>query len=147
MACVRLSHVCFSYSGAIDGLEDVTLELHQGWTGVVGENGGGKTTLLELIAGRLVPSAGVIGLQPADAVVYLCPQRVGAATPEIAGLGHLDLPSIERLEAALSEYPGALVLVSHDDAFARAVTSTVWRLDGQRLHVADPRDPAPESAT
>src|SRR5690606_23617306 len=33
---------------------------------------------------------------------------------------HLDLPSIERLEAALVGYPGAIVLVSHDEAFARA---------------------------
>jgi ATPase subunit of ABC transporter with duplicated ATPase domains len=32
---------------------------------------------------------------------------------------HLDLPAIERLEEALSHYPGALVLVTHDDAFAR----------------------------
>lgn len=33
---------------------------------------------------------------------------------------HLDLPSIERLEQALSAYPGALLLISHDDAFAAA---------------------------
>lgn len=36
---------------------------------------------------------------------------------------HLDLPSIERLETALSQYPGAIVLVTHDDAFARAATT------------------------
>ena len=41
---------------------------------------------------------------------------------------HLDLPSIERLEAALIDYPGALVLVSHDDAFARRVTTRTWQL-------------------
>jgi ATPase subunit of ABC transporter with duplicated ATPase domains len=46
---------------------------------------------------------------------------------------HLDLPSIERLEAALSDYPGAIVLVSHDQPFARALTSTVWRLESGRV--------------
>lgn len=48
---------------------------------------------------------------------------------------HLDLPSIERLEAMLSDYPGALVLVSHDLALARRVTSQTWRIrDGQLEH-------------
>lgn len=32
---------------------------------------------------------------------------------------HLDLPSIERLERALISYPGALLVISHDDEFAR----------------------------
>ena len=36
---------------------------------------------------------------------------------------HLDLPTIERLESALSAFPGCLVLVTHDDAFAKAVTT------------------------
>ncbi|HEU4320533.1 MAG TPA: ATP-binding cassette domain-containing protein [Acidimicrobiia bacterium] len=34
---------------------------------------------------------------------------------------HLDLPSIERLQAALSGYPGALVVVTHDDEFAHSL--------------------------
>ena len=38
---------------------------------------------------------------------------------------HLDLPSIERIERALEHYPGALVLVSHDDTFAARCTTTV----------------------
>jgi ATPase subunit of ABC transporter with duplicated ATPase domains len=41
---------------------------------------------------------------------------------------HLDLPTIERLEAALAEYPGALVVVSHDRAFAERVTDETWEL-------------------
>jgi ATPase subunit of ABC transporter with duplicated ATPase domains len=46
---------------------------------------------------------------------------------------HLDLPAIERLEPALAEFPGALLLVSHDDAFARACTRVTWRIDRGEL--------------
>ncbi|WP_426746485.1 ATP-binding cassette domain-containing protein [Myxococcus faecalis] len=48
---------------------------------------------------------------------------------------HLDLPSIERLEAALREYPGALLLVSHDSTFARACTSECWRVEHGQVEV------------
>jgi len=43
---------------------------------------------------------------------------------------HLDLPSIERLESALAGYPGCVVLVTHDDAFAAAVTNRTLVLSG-----------------
>ncbi|MFP2931814.1 ATP-binding cassette domain-containing protein, partial [Pyxidicoccus sp. 3LG] len=48
---------------------------------------------------------------------------------------HLDLPSIERLEAALREYPGALLLVTHDAAFARACTTEAWRVEHGQVTV------------
>ncbi|MDP3971756.1 MAG: ATP-binding cassette domain-containing protein [Candidatus Nanopelagicales bacterium] len=35
---------------------------------------------------------------------------------------HLDLPAIEQLESALAEYRGTLVLVTHDEAFAEAIS-------------------------
>jgi ATPase subunit of ABC transporter with duplicated ATPase domains len=41
---------------------------------------------------------------------------------------HLDLPSRERLEAALAEYPGALLLVSHDASFARRLAGQTWHI-------------------
>jgi ATPase subunit of ABC transporter with duplicated ATPase domains len=41
---------------------------------------------------------------------------------------HLDLPTVERLERALEAYPGALVLVSHDDRFARGLTTRSLRV-------------------
>ena len=41
---------------------------------------------------------------------------------------HLDLPSIERLEDALVAYPGALLLITHDDALASRVTDTTWEI-------------------
>jgi ATPase subunit of ABC transporter with duplicated ATPase domains len=48
---------------------------------------------------------------------------------------HLDLPSIERVEAALADYPGALVVVSHDERFAGRLTRERWALHGGRIDV------------
>jgi ATPase subunit of ABC transporter with duplicated ATPase domains len=48
---------------------------------------------------------------------------------------HLDLPSIERLERALVAYPGALLLITHDHALARACTRTIWTIDRGRIEV------------
>ncbi|HML16991.1 MAG TPA: ATP-binding cassette domain-containing protein [Bryobacteraceae bacterium] len=42
---------------------------------------------------------------------------------------HLDIPAIERLEDALAEYPGALVIVTHDDALAKRCTSIQWHIE------------------
>lgn len=41
---------------------------------------------------------------------------------------HLDLPSIEALEESLAAYPGALVLVTHDDRFAAGLTTAELQL-------------------
>lgn len=48
---------------------------------------------------------------------------------------HLDLPSIERVEEALANYPGALLVVSHDERFAERVTTETWCLRGGRIEV------------
>jgi len=55
---------------------------------------------------------------------------------------HLDLPSVERVEAALGDYPGALVIVTHDDAFARRCTHTVWELRDGRVRLSSSGDAA-----
>ncbi len=43
---------------------------------------------------------------------------------------HLDLPSIECLEAALSDCPCGLLLVSHDEAFLAGLATRRWRVEG-----------------
>ncbi|MBT1729898.1 ABC-F family ATP-binding cassette domain-containing protein [Enterobacter quasimori] len=46
---------------------------------------------------------------------------------------HLDLASVQAIEAALAEFPGALLVVSHDEAFLKGLTLThnlVWNEAG-----------------
>jgi ATP-binding cassette subfamily F protein 3 len=46
---------------------------------------------------------------------------------------HLDVESIEALEDAIEVYDGTVVLVSHDRAFLRELSTRVWAFDGDRL--------------
>jgi zinc transport system ATP-binding protein len=57
---VSLEHVDFAYNGELI-LRDVNLEIHdREMIGIIGPNGGGKTTLLRLILGLLEPNHGEI---------------------------------------------------------------------------------------
>ena len=46
---------------------------------------------------------------------------------------HLDVESIEALEDAIEDYEGTVILVSHDRAFLRELTTRVWAFDGPRI--------------
>ncbi len=46
---------------------------------------------------------------------------------------HLALGLVEELEQALEEWPGALVVVSHDRGLRRAFTGRIRRMDSGRL--------------
>lgn len=59
---VELDRVCFSFISE-EVIKDVSLEIHVGdYVGIVGPNGGGKTTLLKLMLGILTPTDGLIKL-------------------------------------------------------------------------------------
>jgi len=46
---------------------------------------------------------------------------------------HLDVESIEALEDAIGEYQGTVILVSHDRALLRALTTRTWILHDGRI--------------
>lgn len=57
---IEFQHVCFSYEKT-PVLQDITFTLEQGeFLGIMGPNGGGKTTLLNLMLGLLKPDRGTI---------------------------------------------------------------------------------------
>jgi len=97
--------------------------------------------------GRLGQLVDALGIDPERALASTAPspgetRKLALAlglvrAPQLIVLdeptNHLAIDSIERLEAALTDYPGALIVVSHDARFASAVTATSWTLAGGRL--------------
>ena len=184
--------------GGKELFKDVDILLSPGMClGLLGPNGGGKTTLLKVLSGQLEPDAGTIkradalrvevfeqgrssldlsqrlrhALSPnGENVMYNgSPMHVAAwarrfmfdagqldielsalsggeqARVRLAQLmlrpadllfldeptNDLDIPSLEVLEATLSEFPGAVVLVTHDRELMDRLCTEVIGLDGR----------------
>jgi ATPase subunit of ABC transporter with duplicated ATPase domains len=105
---VIFHNVSFTYDTAsVPLLTDLQAHFPVGWTGVVGANGSGKTTVLCLATGELAPQGGTVQ-GTADALY--CAQRTDTAPPllaaflratdstscEIAGRLHLEATWVER---------------------------------------------------
>jgi ATPase subunit of ABC transporter with duplicated ATPase domains len=104
--------------------------------------------------GRVLSIVAALGVDPEALLASARPSPGEARKLSLAfGLGrqvwalvldeptnHLDLPSIERIESALADYPGALVIVTHDDAFARRCTHTLWELRDGRIRISSSGD-------
>lgn len=59
---IRINNVSFSYRKEY-AVKDVSLSIHRGdYVGIVGPNGGGKTTVIKLMLGLLKPTKGTIEL-------------------------------------------------------------------------------------
>jgi ABC-2 type transport system ATP-binding protein len=78
LLCQKVS----KWYGPVIGVNQVTLELRQGITGLVGANGAGKTTLMRLITGQLRPDIGRVAVRGDDAWSAVAKRRVGYC-PEI----------------------------------------------------------------
>jgi ATP-binding cassette subfamily F protein uup len=169
--------------------EDLTMTISSGERiGVVGINGVGKTTLLNIVAGIVTPDSGQIR-RGRDLRVEFLPQiptlpvgtvretlgagwQVDAVLDRLAMLSevdtqtsalsggqlkrvalarvfakpsdvlildeptnHLDLHAIEWLEQQIMNYPGAIVLVSHDRFLLDRVTNRMIEIDRGKTYV------------
>ncbi len=105
---LRLVRVDFAYRESVSILSGVSLDLGPGWTAVVGANGGGKTTLLRLLAGELRPDAGAIERHSPSALVHLCRQRVDDAGSAVGDFAASWERAAIRLRARLDLEPEML---------------------------------------
>ena len=75
MALISLQDVSIGFGGP-RLLEDINLQIESGeWVGLLGRNGMGKSTLLKLVSGEILPHSGTIARQQNIRVAYL-PQEV-----------------------------------------------------------------------
>lgn len=78
MAEVRLSAVSYRYAGRDrPALNDVSLAIGPGITGIIGPNGAGKSTLFRLIAGVQLPSSGTVLIDGRTPHSYLAGHVIG----------------------------------------------------------------------
>jgi ATP-binding cassette subfamily F protein 3 len=54
---------------------------------------------------------------------------------------HLDIPSQEVFQTVLADFPGTILLVSHDRYFIEALATRVWSLEDETLYVSNAEAP------
>lgn len=81
---VQFHHVSFTYPTALSPLfQDISIHFTMGWSGIVGANGTGKTTLLKLATGFILPDVGYV--EAPSRMVY-CEQRTDEPPAQLADL-------------------------------------------------------------
>jgi len=126
--CVKFESVTFLYeTSAAPIFEDLSLQFDVGWTGVIGPNGCGKTTLLRLACGDVAPVAGMVTV-PKETVY--CPQR----TDEPPGLFREFAAATDRDACVLRgqlkikvDWPDRWDTLSHGERKRVQIAVALWR--------------------
>ena len=134
---VNFEHVDFAYEDGKQILSDFNLIMqNRDRIGIVGDNGVGKSTLLNLINGDLVPTAGVLDIGETVRIGYFSQQikdmdeskRVINYLQEVADevkTTDLDIATLTVLENFLNGFGGPVVTVSHDRYFLDKVANKI----------------------
>ncbi len=130
-SCLSVSHLSFSYDSAINNLiDDLTLDIHAGWTGVTGANGTGKTTFLLLSCGLLKPRSGTVSAPPGT---FYIPQRTDDPPEDF--LDFLSDPdaAVGRLISVLGigfDWPYRWDSLSHGERKRAQIGTGLWKQPG-----------------
>ena len=108
-------------------LDELTVHVPAGWTGIVGANGAGKTTLLKLATGLLVPQRGTVRLS--GEAIY-CPQRTDEPPGLLAGLLEAtdgDACAIRGRLGVSEDWPERWETLSHGERKRAQIAVALWR--------------------
>lgn len=135
---LRFQGVDFAYEGALQPLfENLNFHLDGSWTGLVGANGAGKTTMLRLAVGELDPTAGRVQ-RPLRCLC--CRQRTDAVPEGLDELLASDEGEAWRWKAALAVEPEWIERwdsCSHGERKRAQLAVALWR-DPDLLAVDEP---------
>jgi ABC-2 type transport system ATP-binding protein len=102
LLCERVS----KWYGPVIGVNQVTLELRPGVTGLVGSNGAGKSTLMRLITGQLRPDIGRVSVLGHDSWSAAAKRHVGYCPEVDAFYEEMSGRQFVEAMARLCGYPG-----------------------------------------
>lgn len=155
MTVLEINHLSTSIGGR-ELLDISHVQAEEGQRiGLVGKNGGGKTTLLRIIHGDLHPDEGAVEV---DGTCKLLPQLKRTDTVKSGGeitaeyvtealntfpkllladepTTNLDTSHVEWVEKELKLFNGTLVIVSHDRQLLDNVCDTIWELEDGKITV------------
>lgn len=135
---IRFQNVSFSYDRATQALiRDLTVHFPRGWTGIVGANGVGKSTVLKLATGDLKPQGGQV-IIPASTVY--CRQRTDRSPTHLKQLVLTNTREACRIKGQLGvagDWIDRWTTLSHGERKRAQIAVAMWR-NPQVLAVDEP---------
>jgi ATPase subunit of ABC transporter with duplicated ATPase domains len=115
---------------------------------IIGRNGSGKSSLLKMVPAICAEDV-VVGYVPQVIIEHTNlsgGQRLNKAVTEALSLdpnvllldeptNHLDNRNRKSLIRMLQNYPGTLIVVSHDKELLHHCTDTLWHIDNDKVHI------------
>ena len=125
---IVFQNVSFTYDKATQPLfNNLSLHLAQGWTGIVGANGVGKSTILKLATGELNPLAGHVIIP--EFAIY-CPQRTDTVPYHMHALVHAmdgDAFEIKGRLGVKGDWIDRWATLSHGERKRAQIAVALWR--------------------
>jgi len=125
---ISFHNLSFTYDRATQPLlQNLSVHFTQGWTGIVGANGVGKSTILKLATGGLKPQKGRVVLL--DFAIY-CPQRTDMVPEHLYELIHAmdgDAFEIKGRLGLENDWIKRWATLSHGERKRAQIAVALWR--------------------